>query len=92
MPTPDKLFPPIATAAVVTVPVKVGEALNTKLPVPVEVVVTAESKLALVGAAKKAATPVPRPLIPVDTGKPVPLVNTTAEGVPRAGVTNVGDV
>ena len=37
-------------------------------------------------------TPVPSPETPVEIGRPVPLVNTIAEGVPRAGVVNVGDV
>jgi hypothetical protein len=36
--------------------------------------------------------PAPRPLIPVDTGKPVAFVNVALEGVPKFGVTKVGDV
>jgi len=44
------------------------------------------------GVAKKVATPVPRPLIPVDTGRPVQLVNVPELGVPNTGVVNVGDV
>lgn len=57
----------------------VGLVDNTLLPEPVEVV-----------------TPVPPlvtpnvPVTPVDSGKPVALVNTAAVGVPNAGVTNVG--
>lgn len=31
------------------------------------------------------------PVTPVDNGRPVALVRTTAEGVPRAGVTSVGE-
>ena len=40
--------------------------------------------------AKAVATPVPRPEIPVDTGRPVQLVSVPEDGVPKAGVTNVG--
>lgn len=32
------------------------------------------------------------PVTPVLSGRPVPLVRTTADGVPRAGVTRVGEV
>ena len=32
------------------------------------------------------------PVTPVESGKPVALVRTTADGVPSAGVTSVGDV
>ena len=108
-------------------PVKVGDALNTTLPVPVEPVtpvpplatgnvpVTPEDKgkpVAFVkvpevgvpnapfnntGApaepvltANAVAIPVPSPLTPVLIGNPVPLVNTIAEGVPRAGVVKTG--
>ena len=70
---------------------KVGLVANTREPDPVSSV-TAEAKLALVGVAKNVATPVPRPLIPVDIGNPVALVNVTDVGVPSAGVTSVGDV
>lgn len=68
---------------------KVGELVNTKAPVPVSSV-TAADKFALDGVAKKVATPAPRPLTPVEIGRPVALVSTAAEGVPKAGVTNVG--
>ena len=67
----------------------VGLVANTNEPVPVSSVM-AEIKLALDGVAKKVATPVPNPEIPVDTGRPVQLVNVPDEGVPRAGVTRVG--
>jgi hypothetical protein len=68
---------------------KVGELVNTKLPVPVSSV-TAAAKFALDGVAKNVATPVPRPLTPVEIGKPVAFVNTAEDGVPSAGVTSVG--
>ena len=77
--------------AALTVPVNVGEALNTKVLLPVSSVM-ADAKLALEGVAKKVATPVPSPEIPVATGRPVQLVNVPDEGVPRAGVVSVGDV
>ena len=59
----------------------VGDVLKTLFPEPVDVV-----------------TPVPPfktgnvPVTPVDKGKPVALVNVTLVGVPRIGVTKVGDV
>jgi len=67
----------------------VGLVANTSEPEPVSSV-TAEAKLAEEGVAKKVATFAPRPLIPVETGSPVQLVNVPDVGVPRAGVTNVG--
>ena len=69
----------------------VGLVANTSDPVPVSSV-TADLKFALVGVAKNVATPVPRPLTPVEIGNPVALVNVTDVGVPNAGVTSVGDV
>ena len=69
----------------------VGLVANTRDPVPVSSV-TADAKLALVGVAKNVATPVPKPLTPVEIGKPVQLVSVPDVGVPNAGVTNVGDV
>ena len=72
------------------VPVKVGEALNTKFPVPV-VPVTADARLAAVGVPRKVATPVPSPEIPVETGRPVALVRVAADGVPRFGVVKTGE-
>ncbi len=59
----------------------VGEVDKTLLPDPVDVV-----------------TPVPPlatgsvPVTPVVSGSPVALVNTAADGVPRAGVTSVGEL
>lgn len=68
---------------------RVGLVANTKDPEPVSSVI-AEAKLALEGVAKRVATPVPKPLTPVDIGKPVRLVATPEAGVPNAGVTKVG--
>ena len=70
---------------------RVGLVANTSDPVPVSSV-TAASKLALDGVAKNVATPVPKPLTPVLIGKPVALVSVADCGVPRIGVTKVGDV
>ena len=68
---------------------KVGVLANTKEPVPVSSDKVA-NKLALVGVAKKVATPVPKPLTPVVIGNPVALVKVTEVGVPNIGVTKVG--
>ena len=68
-----------------------GELANTKAPDPVSSV-TAVAKLALDGVAKKVATPVPNPDIPVDIGNPVALVSVPLDGVPNAGVVRVGEV
>jgi hypothetical protein len=70
---------------------KAGDVANTADPVPVSSV-KAERRLALEGVAKKVATPVPKPLIPVLTGKPVALVKVAEAGVPRVGVTKVGEL
>ncbi len=70
---------------------RAGEVANTSDPLPVSSV-TAAAKLALLGVARKVATPVPRPDIPLLTGSPVQLVNVPEAGVPRAGVTKVGEV
>jgi hypothetical protein len=69
----------------------VGEVANTKAPLPVSFV-TAAAKLADEGVAKNVATPVAKPLTPVEIGRPVPLVSVTDWGVPKIGVTSVGDV
>ena len=60
--------------------VKVGDVARTIPPLPV----TADSRADV--------TPVPKPVIPVDTGRPVPCVRTTEEGVPKAGVTKIGEL
>lgn len=67
----------------------VGLSANTRAPVPVSPV-TAAAKLTLDGVAKNVATPVPRPEMPVATGRPVAFVSVAEAGVPKAGVTNVG--
>jgi len=68
----------------------VGLVANTNAPEPVSSVIAA-AKLALEGVAKRVATPVPKPLTPVEIGRPVAFVKTAALGVPRAGVTSVGE-
>jgi hypothetical protein len=70
---------------------RVGPLANTRLPVPVSSV-TAEARFALDGVTRKAITLAPAPVTPVLRGSPVALVNTSAEGVPRAGVVRVGEV
>ena len=70
---------------------RVGEVANTKAPLPVSSV-TAVIKLADDGVARNAATPAPKPETPVEIGKPVQLVRVPEAGVPKAGVTRVGDV
>jgi hypothetical protein len=67
----------------------VGLVANTKEPEPVSSVTTV-AKFAEDGVAKNVATPVPKPEIPVATGRPVAFVNVPEAGVPKAGVTNVG--
>ena len=69
--------------------VKVGDVPNTNNPVPVSSVI-AFNKFALVGVAKKLATPLANPLTPVAIGNPVPFVKVTEVGVPNTGVTKVG--
>jgi hypothetical protein len=69
---------------------KVGLLAKTKAPDPVSSV-TAEARLADDGVPKKVATPVPKPLTPVEIGRPVMFVATPEAGVPNAGVTNVGE-
>jgi hypothetical protein len=70
---------------------RVGEVAKTFAPVPVSSVIAA-IRLALDGVAKKVATPVPNPDTPVLIGSPVAFVRTPDAGVPRAGVTRVGEV
>jgi hypothetical protein len=94
--TPVLIGKPVALVKVPLVGVprigvtRVGEVANTKEPEPVSSVI-AEAKLALEGVAKRVATLVPKPLTPVEIGRPVAFVKTAALGVPRAGVTNVGE-
>lgn len=68
----------------------VGEVANTSAPEPVSSG-TAAATFALDGVASIVATPVPRPETP-EIGRPVALVSVSDEGVPRFGVTNVGEV
>lgn len=95
--TPVEIGKPVAFVSVPEAGVprigvtRVGEVANTACPVPVSSV-SAASKLALEGVARNVATPVPRPDTPVEIGRPVALVSVTEVGVPRIGVTNVGDV
>jgi hypothetical protein len=70
---------------------RVGDVANTFAPVPVSSV-KAAAKLAQLGVAKKVATLVPRPLTPVEIGRPVAFVKVALVGVPRMGVTKVGEV
>src|SRR6185312_11821649 len=69
----------------------VGEVAKTFAPVPVSSVIAA-AKLAEDGVAKNVATLVPKPDIPVETGRPVALVSVADDGVPKAGVTRVGEL
>lgn len=81
----------VADAAPSTGVVKVGLVAKVRLPVPVFVVI-AVSKFALDGVAKNVAIPVPKPLTPVLIGKPVQFVSVPEVGVPKRGVTKVGEV
>ena len=69
---------------------KVGEVAKTAEPVPVSSV-KAAARFALDGVARKVATPVPRPDTPVAIGRPVAFVKVALVGVPRIGVTSVGE-
>ena len=62
---------------------------NTALPEPVSSVI-APAKFAEDGVAKNVATPAPKPLMPLPTGRLVPLVRSTLDGVPKSGVVNAG--
>jgi hypothetical protein len=82
----------VSIRLVIVALVSVGEVAKTKLPpVPVSSV-KAAARFALDGVARNAATLVPRPLTPVEIGKPVHDVKVPLEGVPSIGVTSVGDV
>lgn len=71
--------------------INVGLVPNTANPLPVSSVIAA-ARLAEDGVARKVAAPVPRPDTPVLIGSPVALVKTPEAGVPKSGVTRVGDV
>ena len=81
----------VSMRLVIVALVSAGDPLKTASPVPVSSV-RHEARLAELGVAKKVATLVPRPETPVETGKPVHDVSVPLEGVPRTGVTSVGDV
>jgi len=88
---PTVTFPLVVTVAADNVPVKVGDAEKTTDPEPVSSV-KAAAKFDEEGVAKKVATLPPRPDTPVEIGNPVQLVNVPDVGVPKSGVTRVGDV
>jgi hypothetical protein len=85
---PPSIGRPVALVSVPLVGVpnagvtSVGLVANTSAPEPVSSV-TAAAKFALVGVAKNVATSVPKPEMPVDTGRPVALVSVPLEGVPN---------
>ena len=81
----------VSMRLVIVALVSAGDPLKTASPVPVSSV-RHEARLAELGVARKVATFVPRPETPVETGKPVHDVSVPLEGVPRTGVTSVGDV
>ena len=81
----------VSTRLVIVAVVRVGLVAKTFAPVPVSSV-RHEARFAEDGVARKVATLVPSPLTPVEIGKPVQLVSVPLEGVPRTGVTSVGDV
>ena len=66
-----------------------GEVPKTRAPEPVSSVIDV-AKFELDGVPKKVATPVPKPLTPVEIGKPVPFVSVIKDGIPKAGVVKVG--
>ena len=94
--TPVLIGKPVAFVKVALVGVprigvtRVGLVAKTREPEPVSSVI-AEAKLALEGVAKRVATPVPKPLTPVEIGRPVAFVKVALVGVPRIGVTSVGE-
>lgn len=74
----------VAVAAPRTGVTNVGDVANTRAPVPVSSV-TAAIKLALDGVARKVATPVPKPVIPV-TGIAVAVIDPLPDVVRLAPV------
>ena len=86
VPTAEQLAIPVAVTPVANCPPvhcvgAVAKAVAVAaLPVVLDVMVVGKLPAANV------------PVTPVDSGKPVALVSTKADGVPRFGVTNVGDV
>src|SRR5205814_192109 len=88
----SKYFVPLVVVVdcvLTAVLLSVGVVPKTSAPVPVSFV-TAVMRFALVGVARNAATPVPRPEMPVSTGKPVQLVSVPDAGVPSVGLVKTG--
>jgi hypothetical protein len=81
----------VAVATPNTGVTRVGDVANTLTPVPV-LSVRAAAKLADEGVPKKVATLAAKPETPVEIGSPVQLVRVPEDGVPKAGVTRVGEV
>jgi hypothetical protein len=81
----------VSMRLVIVALVSVGLVAKTASPLPVSSV-RHDARLAELGVARKVATFVPRPLTPDDIGKPVQEVSVPLEGVPRIGVTSVGEV
>src|SRR5947207_10106640 len=78
------IVPPVIAGVAI-----VGDVPNTTAPLPVSPV-TAVARFALEGVARNAATPVPRPEMPVSTGKPVQFVSVPDKGVPSVGLVKTG--
>jgi len=81
----------VSTKLVIVAVVSVGLVAKTASPLPVSSV-RHEARFAEDGVARKVPTLVPSPLTPDDIGRPVQLVSVPLEGVPRTGVTKVGEV
>lgn len=81
----------VAVAAPSTGVTSVGDVAKTRDPEPVSSVTTV-LRFALEGVARNVATPAAKPEMPVETGSPVQFVSVPDVGVPRIGVTSVGDV
>ena len=72
----------VAVASPIVGVTKVGLVVNATVPDPASSV-NADARFAEDGVARNVATPVPRPEIPVDTGRPVALVSVRLVGVPK---------
>jgi hypothetical protein len=79
----------VAMSAVVTRPVAVNAPVIVGLAMVGDVARTLPPD-PVTATPRDVATPVPKPVRPA-TGRPVPFVSTTADGVPRAGLTSVGE-
>lgn len=84
-------FKVLAVAAPKFGVVNEGLVANTNAPDPVSSV-TALAKFALEGVPKNVATPAPKPLTPVEIGRPVQLVKVPELGVPNTGVVKLAFV